>query len=109
MILHSKRFAWVLGIAAASVKMLGLMLIRLGRPWAATNAFAIYDWLPLYVTRLTCDFIFDPRRIGPTSSEELLFDGVLVLVTGAQWYLFGVVIQWLWRRRTRDRKTAGAT
>ena len=58
--------------------------------------------------QVTTGLVFDQRRLGPTPHEAIAFDGVLLVVTGAEWYLCGVVIAWVWRHSTRDPGTRAA-
>ena len=105
-----KRLPLVLAGAAILIKLAAVVLIRTSSEAAAPLLWlALADPVPVWAAEVTTGLVFDQRRLWPTAGEALAFDGVLVLVSGAQWYLCGVVIQWLWRRRTRDRKTAAAT
>jgi len=105
-----KRLPLVLAGVATLIKLIAAVLIRTSSDVASPLLWlALADPIPRWVAEVTTRPVFDQRRLWPTASEALAFDAVLVLVTGAQWYLCGVVLQWLWRRRTRDRKTAAAT
>lgn len=105
-----KRLPLVLAGAATVIKLAAVVLIRISSNAASPLVWFVFaDPIPLWAAQVTTGLVFDQRRLWPTAEEALAFDGVLVLVTGAQWYLCGVVIQWLWRRRTRDRKAAAAT
>jgi len=57
----------------------------------------------MWVAEVTTGLVFDQRRLFPSVDEALAFDVVLLLVTGVQWYVCGVVIESVWNRGNRDR------
>jgi hypothetical protein len=105
-----KRLPLVLAGAAILIKLAAVVLIRTSSDAAAPLLWlALADPVPVWAAEVTTGLVFDQRRLSPTGAEALAFDGILVLVSGLQGYFCGVVIQWLWRWRTRDGKTAAVT
>jgi len=86
--MDDKRMRLPLTIAAiaVAVKVVGVILIRLGRPSGFANLVIVRDWGPLVLTRAICDALFDPGRIGASAAEAFLFDGLLAITTFIQWY-----------------------
>ena len=95
--------------AAVAIKLAGVGVIRTTSEAATPLVWlALADPVPLWVAEGITGFVFDQRRLGPTAEEAVAFDAVLLIATGAQWYLCGVVIEWLWKHRKRDPRTVAA-
>jgi hypothetical protein len=105
-----RRLPLVLAAAAILSKLAAAVSVR-----TSPDAASPLLWLVFAESRsvLGCErmtgLAFDQRRLWPTLGEALGFDAVLVLVTGAQWYLCGIAIQWLRRRRVGSSARIGAS
>ena len=64
-------------------------------------------WAAAAATKLFFDQ--SHMKLGPTDPEALFFDAALLVFTVVEWYLCGVGIAWLLRRRTRDPRPAAAS
>jgi hypothetical protein len=60
----------------------------------------------MWAAEASTKLFFDQRRLLPTDPEALFFDGALLVFTAVEWYICGVVIEWVLKRRRGKRKAA---
>lgn len=100
-----RRLPLLFAIATILIKLVVVALIRASSDVASgLVALALADPVPTWAAQLTTELAFDQRRIVPSAGEALTFDVALVLFSGGQAYMCGVLIKWIWSRRRRGRK-----
>jgi hypothetical protein len=93
------------GIAGAAIRTGSIVELRL---WHSDvgHSLLLRDRLSYWLAEEGVTWFFNPRRIGPSSEEALLYDVLLVLGLAAQCALLGAFVQGLLSvvRRTRARR-----
>jgi hypothetical protein len=102
-----RRIPWIVGVTAAAMKVVGLIALRRGAGSILASAVMI-DKLPIKLTMQVCDLLFDPRRLGPTTAEAVIFDVSVVCFTFLQWTVIGWSALWVARvlNRSASRRTS---
>ena len=103
------KFSWAKRLGAGGALVCLLLLVAFSKAkilWAFT-AITYFDYVGGKLGLVLFDSLWPPSK-GPVSTilEARLFDGFLILTSGLQWFLVGMVIDWVKFKRSTDQQRA---